>query len=321
MLQFLSSYPWRYYLNTFFRKGHPARGVLLVKEDRVSILSPVGGKLVFSSGLRELKGAPSLTNSSRAGPDTAFRREALADRSVNHSFEWIFVVDLPDMQIHQIDSLRYGSTRELTSRRVMELVPSVLKADLADWELVNSKLESIEKDTTPVCILLGLPKSVIKNLEGWSRQLRSTVSAILPLSLVLLEQSITLSPTGFQVVLTTNHTVIALTQEGEIRLITRVDPIERLGATQIDAIVRSFGDTFPGARERRQGLLNPCGINQSFGVFGSRGDHSGVSGRPDRGVCPLPGSLPRGSESLPLNIDGCLRSIYQPKRAEPTALP
>jgi hypothetical protein len=245
MLQFLSSYPWRYYLNTFFRKGRTARGVLLVKEDRVSILSPVGGKLVFSSGLRELKGAPSLTNSSRAGPDTAFRRKALADRSVNHSFEWIFVVDLPDMQIHQIDSLRYGSTRELTSRRVMELVPSVLKADLADWELVNSKLESIEKDTTPVCILLGLPKSVIKNLEGWSRQLRSTVSAILPLSLVLLEQSITLSPTGFQVVLTTNHTVIALTQEGEIRLITRVDPIERLGATQIDAIVRSFGDTFP----------------------------------------------------------------------------
>jgi hypothetical protein len=245
MLQFLSSYPWRYYLNTFFRKDRPARGVLLVKEDRVSILSPVGGKLVFSNGLRELKGAPSLINSSRAGPDTAFRREALADRSVNHSFEWIFVVDLPEVQIHQIDSLRYGSTRDLTSRRVMELVPSVLKADLSDWELVNSKLESVGQDTTPVCILLGLPKSVIKNLEGWSRQLRSTVSAILPLALVLLEQSITLSPTGFQVVLTTNHTVIALTQEGEIRLITRVDPIERLGATQIDAIVRSFGDTFP----------------------------------------------------------------------------
>ena len=245
MLQFLSSYPWRYYLNTFFRKGRTARGVLLVKEDRVSILSPVGGKLVFSSGLRELKGAPSLTNSSRAGPDTAFRRDALAHRSVNHSFEWIFVVDVPEVQIHQIDSLRYGSTRELTSRRVMELVPSVLKADLADWELVNSKLESVEQDTTPVCILWGLPKSVIKNLEDWSRHLRSTVSAILPLPLVLLEQSITLSPTGFHVVLTTNHTVIALTQDGEIKLITRVDPIERLGATQIDAIIRSFGDTFP----------------------------------------------------------------------------
>jgi hypothetical protein len=245
MLQFLSSYPWRYYLKTFLGKGRAARGVLLVKEDRVSMLSSVGGKLVFTSGLRELKGAPSLTNSTKAGSATDFRRKALVDRLVNHSFEWIFVVDLPDMQIHQIDSLRYGSTRELTSRRVMELVPSVLKADLADWELVNSKLESIEKDTTPICILLGLPKSVIKNLEGWSRQLRSTVSAILPLPLVLLEQSITLSPTGFQVVLTTNHTVIALTQEGEIRLITRVDPIERLGATQIDAIVRSFGDTFP----------------------------------------------------------------------------
>ena len=245
MLQFLSSYPWRYYLKTFFGKGRTARGALLVKEDRVSMLSQVGGKLVFSSGLKELKGAPSLTNSSRAGPGTDFRRKALADRYVNHLFEWIFVVDTPEVQIHQIDSLKYGSTRELTTRRVLELVPSVLQADLADWELVNSKLESIEKDTTPVCILLGLPKSVIKNLEGWSRQLRSTVSAILPLSLVLLEQSITLSPTGFQVVLTTNHTVIALTQEGEIRLITRVDPIERLGATQIDAIVRSFGDTFP----------------------------------------------------------------------------
>ena len=245
MLQFLSSYPWRYYLNTFFRKGHPARGVLLVKEDRVSILSPVGGKLVFSSGLRELKGAPSLTNSSRAGPDTAFRREALADRSVNHSFEWIFVVDTPDVQIHQIDSLRYGHTGELTSRRVMELVPSVLKADLANWELVNSKLEPIEQDTTPVSILLGLPKSVIKELEGWSRQFQSIVAAILPLGLVLLDQSMALSPTGFHVVLTTNHTVIALTQEGEIRLITRVDPIERLGAAQIDAIIGSFGDTFP----------------------------------------------------------------------------
>jgi hypothetical protein len=244
MLQFLSSYPWRYYLKTFFGKGRTARGALLVKEDRVSMLSQVGGKLVFSSGLKELKGAPSLTNSSRAGPGTDFRRKALADRYVNHSFEWIFVVDTPEVQIHQIDSLKYGSTRELTTRRVLELVPSVLQADLADWELVNSKLEPIEQDTTSVSILLGLPKSVIKNLEGWSRQLRSTVSAILPLALVLLEQSINLSPTGFHVVLTTNHTVIALTHEGEIRLITRVDPIKRLGATQIDAIIGSFGDTF-----------------------------------------------------------------------------
>jgi hypothetical protein len=244
MLQFLSSYPWRYYLKTFFGKGRTARGALLVKEDRVSMLSQVGGKLVFSSGLKELKGAPSLTNSSRAGPGTDFRRKALADRYVNHLFEWIFVVDTPEVQIHQIDSLKYGSTRELTTRRVLELVPSVLQADLADWELVNSKLEPIEQDTTSVSILLGLPKSVIKNLEGWSRQLRSTVSAILPLALVLLEQSITLSPTGFHVVLTTNHTVIALTHDGEIRLITRVDPIKRLGATQIDAIIGSFGDTF-----------------------------------------------------------------------------
>jgi hypothetical protein len=244
MLQFLSSYPWRYYLKTFFGKGRTARGALLVKEDRVSMLSQVGGKLVFSSGLKELKGAPSLTNSSRAGPGTDFRRKALADRYVNHLFEWIFVVDTPEVQIHQIDSLKYGSTRELTTRRVLELVPSVLQADLADWELVNSKLEPIEEDTTSVSILLGLPKSVIKNLEGWSRQLRSTVSAILPLALVLLEQSITLSPTGFHVVLTTNHTVIALTHDGEIRLITRVDPIKRLGATQIDAIIGSFGDTF-----------------------------------------------------------------------------
>src|ERR1700733_12839118 len=244
MLQFLSSYPWRYYLKTFFGKGRTARGALLVKEDRVSMLSQVGGKLVFSSGLKELKGAPSLTNSSRAGPGTDFRRKALADRYVNHSFEWIFVVDTPEVQIHQIDSLKYGSTSELTTRRVLELVPSVLQADLAAWELVNSKLEPIEQDTTSVSILLGLPKSVIKNLEGWSRQLRSTVSAILPLALVLLEQSISLSPTGFHVVLTTNHTVIALTHDGEIRLITRVDPIKRLGATQIDAIIGSFGDTF-----------------------------------------------------------------------------
>ena len=254
------------------------------------MLSQVGGKLVFSSGLKELKGAPSLTNSSRAGPGTDFRRKALADRYVNHSFEWIFVVDTPEVQIHQIDSLKYGSTRELTTRRVMELVPSVLKADLADWELVNSKLEPIEQDTTSVSILLGLPKSVIKDLEGWSRQLRSTVSAILPLALVLLEQSITLSPTGFHVVLTTNHTVIALTHDGEIRLITRVDPIKRLGATQIDAIIGSFGDTFRrsspapgsiyqfgslqrGTRERGQGFFNPCRIHQRFGGFGSPGDH------------------------------------------------
>jgi hypothetical protein len=245
MLQFLSSYPWRYYLKTFLGKGRTARGVLLVKEDRVSMLSSVGGKLVFSSGLRGLKGAPSLSNSSKAGSGSNFRRKALVDRFVNHSFEWIFVVDTPDVQIHQVDSLRYGHTGELTSRRVMELVPNVLKADLANWELVNSKLEPIEHHTTPVSILLGLPKSVIKELEGWSRQFQSIVAGILPLGLVLLDQSIALSPTGFHVVLTTNHTVIALTQEGEIRLITRVDPIERLGAAQIDAIIGSFGDTFP----------------------------------------------------------------------------
>jgi hypothetical protein len=155
------------------------------------------------------------------------------------------VVDTPEVQIHQVDSLRYGGTGELTARRVMELVPSILKADLANWELVNSKLQPIEQDTTPVSILLGLPQSVVKELEGWSRQFQSIVSGILPLVLVLLDQSISLSPTGFHVVLTTNHTVIALTQEGEIRLITRVDPIKRLGVAQIDAIIGSFGDTFP----------------------------------------------------------------------------
>src|ERR1700738_2534911 len=112
MLQFLSNYPWRYYLKTFFRKGGTARAVLLVKEDRVSMLSLVGGKLVFSSGLRELKGAPSLTNSSKAGSGTDFRKKALVDRFVNHSFEWIFVIDTPDAQIHQVDSLRYGSAGE-----------------------------------------------------------------------------------------------------------------------------------------------------------------------------------------------------------------
>src|SRR3984885_4206618 len=244
MLQFLSSYPLGYYLKTFLGKGRTARGVLLVKEDRVSMLSSVGGKLLFSSGLRELKGAPSLTNANKAGPGTEFARKALVDRSVNHSFEWIFVVDTPDLQIHQVDSVKYGTTEELTSRRVMELVPSVLKADLANWELLNSKLEPIEQNATPVSILLGLPKSVIKELEGWSRHFQSIVAAILPLGLVLLEQSISLSPTGFHVVLTTNHTVIALTHDGEIRLITRVDPIKRLGATQIDAIIGSFGDTF-----------------------------------------------------------------------------
>ena len=245
MLQFLSSYPWRYYLKTFLGKGHSARGVLLVKEDKVSMLSGVGGKLVFSSGLKELKGAPSLANSSKARPGTDFRKKALVDRSVGHSFEWIFVVDTPEVQIHQVDSLRYGGTGELTARRVMELVPSILKADLANWELVNSKLQPVEQDATPVSILLGLPQSVVKELEGWSRQFQSIVSGILPLVLVLLDQSISLSPTGFHVVLTTNHTVIALTQEGEIRLITRVDPIKRLGVAQIDAIIGSFGDTFP----------------------------------------------------------------------------
>jgi hypothetical protein len=245
MLQFLSNYPLGYYLKTFLGKGRAARGVLLVKEDRVSMLSSVGGKLVFSSGLRELKGAPSLTKASKTGPGTEFRRKALVDRFVNHSFEWVFVIDTPDLQIHQVDSLKYGSTGELTSRRVMELVPSVLKADLANWELLNSKLEPIEQNATSVSILLGLPKSVIKELEGWSRHFQSIVAAILPLGLVLLDQSISLSPTGFHVVLTTNHTVIALTQAGEIRLITRVDPIKRLGAAQIDAVIGSFGDTFP----------------------------------------------------------------------------
>src|ERR1700759_458103 len=119
MLQFLSSYPWGYYLKTFLGKGRTGRGVLLVKEDKVSMLSSVGGKLVFSSGLRELKGAPSLNHSSKAGLGTEFRRKALVDRFVNHSFEWIFVIDTPEVQIHQVDSLKYASSGELTPRRVV----------------------------------------------------------------------------------------------------------------------------------------------------------------------------------------------------------
>jgi hypothetical protein len=102
MLKFLYSYPWKFYLKTFFRRPHLVRGAMLVKEDRVSILSPTGGKLLFCPGLRDLKGSPLFTGSSRASPDTAFRSEALSGRGVNYAFEWVFVIDTPEVQIHQV---------------------------------------------------------------------------------------------------------------------------------------------------------------------------------------------------------------------------
>ena len=43
------------YKNIFREGSNGEGGALLVKEDRVSMLSPVGGKLVFSSGLKELE--------------------------------------------------------------------------------------------------------------------------------------------------------------------------------------------------------------------------------------------------------------------------
>ena len=244
MLQFLSSYPWGYYSKHFSAKV--VRPGSVISQGRQSFNALLDRrKAALFERVKGTQRSPFAHQFQQSRPGTEFARKALVDRLVNHSFEWIFVIDTPDLQIHQVDSLKYGSSGELTSRRVMELVPSVLKADLANWELLNSKLEPIEQNATPVSILLGLPQSVIKELEGWSRHFQSIVAAILPLGLVLLDQSISLNPTGFHVVLTTNHTVIALTQEGEIRLITRVDPIKRLGAAQIDAIIGSFGDTFP----------------------------------------------------------------------------
>jgi hypothetical protein len=46
-------------------------------------------------------------------------------------------------------------------------------------------------------------------------------------------------------VLTTNHTVIAMTQEKEIKLITRVEPFHRLGASRISDTLENFAEVFP----------------------------------------------------------------------------
>ena len=245
MLKFLLNYPWKFYLKTFFRTPDMVNGAMLVKEDRVSILSPMNDRLSFRAGLRDLEGAPLLNSSNRASPDTAFRSEALSGRAVNETFQWVFAVDTPDAQIHQVDIQRYSIGGELTQARVNRLVPNATKVSLSYWELLSAKLGPNGTEVTPVAILFGLSKSVARNLEDWANYLGSRVAAIIPLPLVLLDESIFLSPTGFHIVLTTNHTVIALSQEKEIKLITRIEPVHRLGISRIVAIVETLGQAFP----------------------------------------------------------------------------
>jgi hypothetical protein len=245
MLKFLLNYPWKFYLKAFFRAPHTVTGAMLVKEDRVSILSPINGRLSFHAGLRDLEGAPLLNSSIRPSPDTPFRSGVLNERAVNEAFQWVFVVDTPDAQIHQIDVLRYGTGRELTPARVSRLVPNATKVSMSYWELLSDKLGPNGPEPTPVSILFGLSKSVARNLEDWANYLGSMVAAIIPLPLVLLDGSISLSPTGTHIVLTTNHTVIALTQEKEIKLITRVEPVHGLGISRIVATLETLGEAFP----------------------------------------------------------------------------
>jgi hypothetical protein len=245
MLKFLRNYPWKFYLKTFFRAPHIVTGAMLVKEDRVSILSPIKDKLSFRAGLRDLAGAPLLNSSSRPSPETAFRSEVLSRRTVNEAFQWVFVVDTPDAQIHQVDAHRYGIGRELTPAGVGRLVPNATMVGLSYWELLSATLGANDTEATSVSILFGLPKSAARNLEDWANYLGSRVTAIIPLPLVLLEESISLSPTGIHIVLTTNHTVIALTQEKEVKLITRVEPVHKLGISRIVATLETLGGAFP----------------------------------------------------------------------------
>jgi hypothetical protein len=245
MLKFLLNYPWKFYLKTFFRAPHTVTGVMLVKEDRVSILSPINGRLSFRAGLRDLEGAPLLNASSRPSPDTPFRSGVLSERAVDEAFQWVFVVDTPDAQIHQIDVQRYGTDRELTPARVSRLVPNAAKVSMSYWELLSDELSPNGPEPSPVSILFGLSKSVARNLEDWANYLGSMVAAIIPLPLVLLDGSISLSPTGTHIVLTTNHTVIAFTQEKEVKLITRVEPVHGLGISRIAATLETLGEAFP----------------------------------------------------------------------------
>jgi len=245
MLRFLLNYPWKFYLKTFFRAPRIVTGAMLVKEDRVSILSPVNDRLSFRAGLRDFEGAPLLNSSSRPGPHTAFRSGVLSGRAVNEAFQWVFVVDTPNAQMHQIDVQRYGTGRELTPARASHLVPNATTVSTSYWELLNDKLGPNGPEPTPVSILFGLSKSVARNLEEWANYLGSRVAAIIPLPLVLLEESISLSPTGIHIVLTTNHTVIALTLEKEIKLITRVEPVQKLGISRIVATLETLGEAFP----------------------------------------------------------------------------
>jgi len=245
MWKFLLNYPWRFYLKAFFRTPQIVSGAMLVKEDRVSVLSPIQGKLSFRGDLRDLEGAPLLNSSCKPSPETAFRSDVLSGRAVGEAFQWIFVVDTPDAQIHQVDAQRYGIGKELTPARISRLVPEASKVSLSYWEILSARLDPISPEATPVSILFGLPKSAARNLEDWANYLGSRVAAIIPLPLLLLDESISLSPTGMHIVLTTNHTVIALTQETEIKLITRIEPVHKLGIKRIATTLETLGEAFP----------------------------------------------------------------------------
>jgi hypothetical protein len=71
-----------------------------------------------------------------------------------------------------------------------------------------------------------------------------------------------LSSTGTHVVLTTNHTVIALTEEKEIKLITRVEPVHGLGIGRIVATLETLGEAFPEISRSHTRLVS-CDLTSS----------------------------------------------------------
>ena len=225
MLTFLTHYPFRYYLKTFWRKGSVQKAVLLLRRENASILSVLNNHLDYEGNLQKFEDAIALNRMSndRAG---GFETSVLRKRFGGKEVEWTILTETPRYHIELQNTDDIQSAQELRSRNKHESVATVDHQDY-DWEYLNDNLLPIEAELTPHTLLIGIPKEERTAIESWTRTRGDRLNIILPAPLVSLDLSRNHFPSAIHLYATRTHTHVAATIAGRIKAYLTLNPIDK----------------------------------------------------------------------------------------------
>lgn len=225
MITFLTHYPFRYYLKTFWRKGSVQNGVLLLRRENSSILSPLNNHLHYEGNLQKYDDAIALNRMSN-DPQGSFETQVLRKRFGSKEIAWAVLTESPRYHIELQNTEDATNAQELRSLNKIQSVHSV-EQDEYEWEYLNDNLGSIDKEVTPFTLLVGIPKDEHKAIENWTRSRGDRLNIILPAPLVSLDLSRTHFPTAIHLYATRTHTHVAATLAGRIKAYFTLNPIDK----------------------------------------------------------------------------------------------